>query len=150
MKPKFRVWSLVSKEFVKQVEYYKGQHENTGKILISPDGELWQSGMYDDMGTIHGGEKENYIVQQFTGLKDKNGVEIYEGDVLSTKHTGQSKYDRSDLKLRVVKRDSRTCQLALFALDEERWPASGFQLSTSTFNRFQVIGNIYENKEEGV
>lgn len=68
-------------------------------------------------------------VMQFTGLHDKNGVEIYEGDVLDT----HAQYD--DVYIRkVVWKD---CGLQFE-------PNTGYTLCKNNENHFEVIGNIYE------
>lgn len=63
------------------------------------------------------------ILMQYTGLKDKNGVEIYEGDILKG----------GIYKVYVVEWDYGN---TTFGLNEY-----------SVRKAFEVIGNIYENKD---
>lgn len=80
---------------------------------------------------------EDVEIMQSTGLFDKYGVEIFEGDII-------------DVGTRIpflnkIQRDEETAYLKLVPLDK-RWTESYFT-NFEDKSRYEVIGNIYENKE---
>ena len=79
------------------------------------------------------GLKGKYPLMQFTGLKDKNNKEIYEGDIIIK---GKGKYyfiQYSDGGFHAEYVNNQGIQ------------GHGFHISLCV-NEFEVIGNIYENK----
>jgi hypothetical protein len=72
-----------------------------------------------------------YILMQFTGLHDKNGKEIYEGDILKTNHTDS---------LTVVFENGSFCFVNNINSGSDR-------LHQNRTEKLFVIGNIYENPE---
>lgn len=97
------------------------------------------------MVDLEGGEIEQYfedvILMQSTGLKDKNGVEIFEGDIAETR---QSDLSNTPFEMvgGVVTYDS---DYGMFKL--VRKYGSKFHPFTIWLTNVEVIGNIHANPE---
>ena len=117
---KFRAWDKVAKSVV-SVVCLNLRDTYPWHILVHPNGDGVQS---------YSQTKDSLVLLQYTGLKDKNGKEIYEGDVVCN-------LDRHIYQIKYVGNSFRPVL------------ASGKPDSNSTlwFYDMEVIGNIYENPE---
>ncbi len=127
---KFRTWDTQNKEFSEWTNrdpFFSTSHsqiffwERVRKEDGSFDGDI----IIQD----HGGR---FVLQQFTGLLDKNNKEIYEGDILQYKS-----------------RDPKFSKTLVRWTREEEDNHPGFVVSDSSshYGKPEIIGNIFENPE---
>lgn len=79
---------------------------------------------------------EHYIIEQWTGLLDKSGMEIYEGDIVRTFILHKTPTGEYDLN---VPSDSK-----VFTVKWLNHITVGFNLMNLKNNNYEVIGNIHE------
>lgn len=121
-KIKFRIWDMDRKVMM------------GSQYVIFYDGDFYENFRDFEDGILI----ENIAVMQYIGLKDKNGVEIYEGDVVHLTSDEGVNYNAL-----IVFKDGGFC-----AIDgtESDYSIRRYGLSRFDFN-LEVIGNIYENPE---
>ena len=79
-------------------------------------------------------EEEQYELMQSTGLFDKNGVEIFEGDIL----TDEGSFENDGWDYATIEFDET---------DYLTWKNEGTCQSITECENYSVAGNIYENPE---
>jgi uncharacterized phage protein (TIGR01671 family) len=121
MIPKYRAWDSAKKEMFKDTFAIT----ESGQVVVV---EQESVASFPDYVFV-----EHLVIMQSTGLKDKNGKEIFEGDILGTKDgllNGVVEY-RSDLGM-------WTNSLISY---------NNFERLCNVAGSREIIGNIYENPE---
>lgn len=106
----------------------KRRIESGGSISITADGRKWEYGLLQ-IGL------QNFELMQFTGLKDKNGKEIYEGDRIRI----SDEYGNEDTGFIGYKEREMA-----FVVD---WGNNRYRRIMDSEDVIEVIGNLYENPE---
>jgi uncharacterized phage protein (TIGR01671 family) len=83
-------------------------------------------------------ELDDLIINQFIGITDKNGKEIYEGDIIN----GFLFYDNSTLPTKGLVKYNK--EFAAFCLKNE---GGETLFHNHEISSFEIIGNIFENPE---
>lgn len=123
---KFRAWDNENKYMITSKQGIFTALRNSMNITVQDNG-------YYNNGDLLKPNKEKYTLMQYTGLKDKNGVEVYEGDKVMFDYEWT---EPDEIGVITWNKDTASFQI------KGHIPSS----SMKHLDRMKVIGNIYENE----
>lgn len=129
MIPKFRAWHKTWEEMGR-----------VGEIRFDLDGSVSVvlfKGNYLDVS----GPREKIVLMQSTGLKDKNGKEIFEGDIIAIE------VDDTETPINARVSQNSKIGVLMFHVFEDNEDVPMVELLEDNSVAFEIIGNVYENPE---
>lgn len=123
---KFRAFDTENKEML-EVQELDYEDSWNGQPMV-------RTTMYNDYF-----DTEEMILMQYTGLKDKNGVEIYEGDIVQARY-----FEDSTSEKYVVKYDTDRAGFFPFACGDG---CGCCETDVISVTYVEILGNIYDNPE---
>lgn len=127
-KIKFRVWSEKWEQWLNQEEHVI--YADNGDVGEVNDCELVEFIVHDT------------LVEQFTGLHDKNGRQIYEGDIVEITVNNNIYAPSKGAAKFVPVKEIHSVEVRPGITTVGKWILCEFKQ-----DKIQVIGNIHENKE---
>ena len=124
---KFKVWHKETKEFI-----------NSDNVAISLQGDVWDTTNKHFIDTTNDVE-----ITQYTGLKDKNGVEVYSRDIIRVDDEYNILIDIVYEALEVIGADLPVEDSNNFDYNYTVEELNSLLM----FSSFEVIGNEFENIE---
>lgn len=130
MMPKFRAWDKRENTMrdVAVLHFTKGGKVNSIEYWNTPS----------ELKSYH---VRNLVLMQSTGLKDKNGVEVYEGDIVSVRNHPFQKTEKSGAGIEI------DGDYAISWNEGDLTWCAGNLLLARLKPYVTVAGNIYENPE---
>lgn len=124
---------------------FRGMHSNKwlyGYLVKSVDDNKF----YITVNTDQFYQVKEETIGQYTGLKDKNGKKIFEGDIL---RTPAWLYGEEKVCICIYNQENNVNSIIGFGLYTNDVYFKKYQelVECDEWDEFEVIGNIYENKE---
>lgn len=145
---KFRVW-------IKDEERYYDEADEESYMILPNGTVTYTSEVYEEDGewcrdTVN--VTKDVVVEQYTGLKDKNGKKIFTGDIIEASIDGVWAagnavcFGKKKWKLEVIYNDIRFMDV-FRVIGSRNAPDRIYYLFDKELSELEVIGNIHEHPE---